>query len=118
MPTLEQGRIVWAELPSSDGTQLKRRPSVVVTPTNEIVAGKPFMVVAATTKFTEPLPSDHVRLPWHSAGKVRTQLRQPTVVVCTWLFAIQETDIHKYGGVVPPKTMLEIDQILKRRASP
>jgi mRNA-degrading endonuclease toxin of MazEF toxin-antitoxin module len=53
LATLEQGRIVWAELPNSDGTQTKRRPAVVVTPTNEIVAGKPILVVAATTKFTE-----------------------------------------------------------------
>ena len=115
MSTLEQGRIVWAELPSSDGTQMKRRPAVVVTPTIELAPGAPFMVVAATTKFTEPLPSDHVLLPWHSAGKVRTQLRQPTAVVCTWLFAIQETDIHKFGGVVPPKVMLEIEKVLKRK---
>jgi mRNA-degrading endonuclease toxin of MazEF toxin-antitoxin module len=117
VPTLEQGRIIWAELPSSDGTQVKRRPAVVVTPTSEIASGKPFMVVAATTKFGDPLPLDHVLLPWHSAGKARSQLRQPTAAVCTWLFEIEDTDIHKFGGVLPSSVMLEIDKILKQRKS-
>lgn len=114
MATLEQGRIVWAELPSSDGTTKKRRPAVIVTRTSEIVASKPFEVVSASTKFSEPLPDDQVHLPWHRDGKVRTQLRQPTVAVCSWACEILETDILQYGGVVPPKVMLEIIDIINR----
>ncbi len=108
MPTIEQGSVIWAELPSSDGATKKRRPAVVVTPTAEIVAGQPFVVVTATTKFTQPLPTDQIQLPWHREGKVRTQLRQPTVAVCSWVAEILETDIQKYGGIVPPKVMIEI----------
>jgi mRNA-degrading endonuclease toxin of MazEF toxin-antitoxin module len=113
--TLEQGRIIWAELPSSDGTTKKRRPAVVVTPTAEIVPGKPFAVVTATTKFTEPLPADQIHLPWQPEGKVRTQLRQPTVAVCSWVGKILETDVLQYGGVVPPKVMVEIIKIVKQQ---
>ena len=114
MPTLEQGRIIWAELPSSDGTSKKRRPAVVITPTGEIVVGVPFQIVAATTKFTEPLPDDQVHLPWQRDGKVRTQLRQPTVVVCSWACEILESDVLQYGGIVPPNVLLEIIRIINR----
>jgi mRNA-degrading endonuclease toxin of MazEF toxin-antitoxin module len=118
LPALELGRIIWADLPSSDGTSTKRRPAVIVTFTEEITADDPsFLVVAATTKFTEPLPDDHVLLPWHRHGKVRTQLRQPTAAVCTWLFELRESDIQKYGGIVPPDVMLEIAKIVARRES-
>jgi mRNA-degrading endonuclease toxin of MazEF toxin-antitoxin module len=114
VPSLELGRIIWAELPSSDRSSKKRRPAVVITPTAEIVAGEPFQVVSATTKFTEPLPADQIHLPWHRDGKVRTQLRQPTVVVCGWACEIVETDVLRYGGIVPPNVMFEIIQIINR----
>ncbi len=118
MPTLELGRIVWAELPSSDGSKTKRRPAVIVTFTEEITADDPsFLVVAATTKFSEPLPDDHVLLPWHPQGSVRTQLRHPTAAVCRWIFEIRESDVLRYGGVVPPKAMLEIARIVEGKAS-
>ena len=51
VPTLEQGRIVWAELTSSDGTKTKRRPAVIITSNNEITVGQPFVVVAACNTF-------------------------------------------------------------------
>lgn len=114
MPTLEQGRIIWAELPSSDGTTKKRRPAVIVMSTEDIVPSNPIVVVTATTKFTQPLPADQIALPWQRDGNVRTKLRQPTVAVCSWACEIMETDILQYGGVVPPKEMLEILRILKQ----
>jgi hypothetical protein len=114
VPTLEPGRIVWAELSSSDGTKKKCRPGVIITSTNDIKSGQPLFVVAATTKFTEPLAEDQVRLPWHPQGQVRTRLCEPTVAVCTWLCEIQQADIVRYGGVVPPKTMGQILDVLDR----
>jgi hypothetical protein len=105
---LEQGRIVWAEILSPDGKKRKRRPAVVLTTTSEILPGQPFVVVAVTTQFTDPLPPDHVRLPWHPLGKVRTRLRKPTAAVCSWLAEIMEGDVRQIGGVVPPQAMLEI----------
>lgn len=56
MPSLEQGRIVWAELPSSDGTTKKRRPAVIVTRTSDIVASEPFEVVSASTNSLSRFP--------------------------------------------------------------
>lgn len=108
MSTLEQGRIVWAEVLSPDGETRKCRPAVVVTATNEIVPGKPFVVVAATTRINEPLPEEYVDLPWHPRGAVRTKLRKRTAAVCNWLLTITEGDVREFGGIVPPDTMTEI----------
>ena len=115
MPTPEQGRIVWAELTSPDGAKTKRRPAVIVTPTEEIDHGQPFVVVAATTKFTEPLPDDHVLLSWNPQGKGRTRLHHPTVAVCSWICEISEEDILQYAGVVPPETLTEILDNVNRK---
>jgi len=117
LPKLEQGRIVWVELPSSDGTQKKRRPAVIITATAEIAAGKPFAVVAVSTKFPDPLPADHVVLPWHRDGKVRTQLRKPAAAVCSWLCKITESDVLQTGGVVPPTEMIEIMRIVQQKVA-
>lgn len=118
MPRLEQGRIVWAELPSSDESARKRRPAVVVTSTMEIKPGESFVIVVATTKFDEPLPEDHVRLPWHRNGTVRTKLTKPTVAVCSWLAEIRESDVLQMGGVVPSRELLEIVQKVAKLLPP
>jgi mRNA-degrading endonuclease toxin of MazEF toxin-antitoxin module len=119
--TIELGRIIWADLPSSDGTQKKRRPAVIVTPTKDIVAGKngkEFVVVALTTKIPDQLPADHVKIPWKRDGRTGTGLKVPTVAVCTWLLPINEFDIHEFAGIVPTKVMIEIAKILHQKENP
>jgi mRNA-degrading endonuclease toxin of MazEF toxin-antitoxin module len=108
VPKLEQGRILWATMPNSSGTDPKRRTALVLTPTDEIRSGEPFVVVAITCTFPDPLPEDHVLLPWHSTGNVVTGLKRKAVAVCTWLAKIRESDVDSYAGLVPPKTLLEI----------
>jgi hypothetical protein len=115
VPALEQGRIIWAPLPDSSGRSKKRRPDIIVTQTLDIKPDEPIVVVAATTKFAVPAPEDHVLLPWHPQGQVRTGLRKPTAAVCSWLFEIRQTDIESLGGIVPPALMLEIVTKVKER---
>ena len=117
MPKLEQGGIVWVEMPSSDGSKKKRRPAVIITSTTEIAAGNPFVVAAITTTFPDRLPADHVRLPWHREGKVRTQLRKPAAAVCSWLCKVTDKDVLQMGGVVPPREMIEIMRIIQIKTS-
>ena len=105
---LEQGRIVWAELPSSDGRSRKCRPAVILTRTDQIRAGSPFVAVAITTTFPDPPPDDHVLLPWHPNGAVRTRLNRPCAAACSWLVQITESDVMRVGGVVPPELMRTI----------
>lgn len=105
---LVQGRIIWASLPDPEGKNRKDRPAVILTRTDELQSNEPFVVVAATTTFREPLPPSSVKLPWHPRGAVRTRLRKPTVAVCNWLITIREQDILDFGGIVPADVMMKI----------
>lgn len=111
---IEQGRIVWAVLPSSDRKSQKHRPAVILTSTRDIVPGEPLVAVALSTTFDEPLGPECVRLPWNRSGAVRTRLRKPTVAVCNWLVELDAEDIEQFGGIVPVKEMREIVQKVER----
>ncbi len=104
---LQLGRIVWTEMADANGIR-KLRPAVIVTPSDRISPGGPLVVVAVSSRVPEPLPADHVLLPWHSQGHPRTGLNRKCVAVCTWIAQIQFEDIHDVAGVVPGAVMLEI----------
>ena len=57
------GSVAWAKLEDANGF-CKIRPVAVVTPTAEIAPMKLVRVVAITTRLPNPLPDDHVLLPW------------------------------------------------------
>ena len=61
--TLQLGSVDWAELEDANGYR-KVRPAVVVSPSADIDTGKPVRVVARTTRLLDPLPEDHILLPW------------------------------------------------------
>jgi hypothetical protein len=94
------GQIVWAEMADANGIR-KLRPAVVVTPSDRLQESGPFEVVAVTSQVPQPLPDDHVLLPWHSQGHPRTGLNRKCAAVCTWLARISPSDIKGMAGVVP-----------------
>jgi hypothetical protein len=104
---LGTGRIVWAEIADANGIR-KMRPAVVVTPTDRLTPGVPFDVVAITSRLTDPLPDDHVLLPWHPRGHPRTGLNRRSAAVCTWLAQIVDGDIQDVAGIVPTAVMRTI----------
>ena len=71
--SLQLGRIVWAEILDANGIP-KLRPAVIVTPSDRITPAAPLDVIAVTSRVPEPLPQDHVLLPWHAQGHPRTGL--------------------------------------------
>jgi mRNA-degrading endonuclease toxin of MazEF toxin-antitoxin module len=81
---------------------------VIVTPSDQIAPTAPLDVIAVTSRVPEPLPHDHVLLPWHAQGHPRTGLNRQCAAVCTWVARIRHTDIRDMGGVVPGSVMLEI----------
>ncbi len=101
------GQIVWAELADANGIR-KARPAVVITPGSPITAAGPLEVVAVTSWIPQPLPPDHVLLPWHSQGHPRTGLNRKSAAVCGWLARIAPGDIRSVAGVVPGQIMLTI----------
>ncbi len=104
---LQLGRIVWAEIADANGIP-KLRPVVIVTPSDRITPSAPLDVIAVTSRVPEPLPHDHVLLPWQAQGHPRTGLNRKCAAVCTWVARIRRTDIRDVAGVVPGAVMLEI----------
>ena len=104
---LQFGRIVWAEMADANGIP-KLRPVVIVTPSDRITPAAPLDVIAVTSRVPEPLPHDHVLLPWHAQRHPRTGLNRKCAAVCTWVARIRHTDIREVAGVVPGAVMLEI----------
>jgi mRNA-degrading endonuclease toxin of MazEF toxin-antitoxin module len=106
-PRLITGRIVWADIADPNGHR-KLRPAVIVTPTDQLALSRRIDVVAVTSRLEDPLPVDHILLPWHAQGHPRTRLNRRCAAVCTWLAHISETDIKDMAGIVPAATMQEI----------
>jgi mRNA-degrading endonuclease toxin of MazEF toxin-antitoxin module len=106
-PRLATGRIVWAEIADANGIR-KVRPAVIVTATDQLTAVGPFDVVAITSRLTDPLPEDHVLLPWHPQRHPRTGLNRRCAAVCTWLAQIVANDILDVAGIVPNSLMATI----------
>lgn len=106
---LRCGQIVWAEVADENGIR-KTRPVVIVTPDDRLSTSGPLEVVAITSQLPQPLPADHVLLPWHAQGHPRTGLIQRCAAVCTWLTRIQRDDIQKVAGIVPGAILHDISK--------
>jgi mRNA-degrading endonuclease toxin of MazEF toxin-antitoxin module len=104
--------VIVADVLDPNGRNPKNRACVVVTPSDEIEVGGPLDVVAITSLVPNPLPVDHVPLPWHAQRRARTGLDKPNVAVCTWNFEVEDSRIIRAIGRVPDKEMLRIASIL------
>jgi PemK-like, MazF-like toxin of type II toxin-antitoxin system len=101
------GSVVWAELEDANGFR-KLRPVVVVTATADIAAGRPLRVLAITTRVPNPLPDDHVLLPWDRQGKARSGLRRRCAAVTSWQAEIPVDDVQQVVGILPPAVIAEL----------
>jgi hypothetical protein len=101
------GQIVWVEIADANGIR-KARPAIVMTKDDRIVPAGLVEVVAITSFLPDPLPDDHVLLPWHAQGHPRTGLNRKSAAVCTWQARVFLSDIQNVVGVVPSPIMLEI----------
>jgi mRNA-degrading endonuclease toxin of MazEF toxin-antitoxin module len=110
--TPQRGRIVLATALDPQGENPKVRPFVIVTATNEIERGKPFVGVAITGAFSKPPLPDEVQLPWRNDGHPQTKLNKEAVAKCSWAMALTHEDIVTYKGMVPPALMERILQII------
>jgi mRNA-degrading endonuclease toxin of MazEF toxin-antitoxin module len=101
------GRIVWVDMADANGIR-KLRPAVIVPPNDRITPTALLDVIAVTSRLSEPLPPDHVLLPWHAQGHPRTGLNRRCAAVCTWVARIRHGDIQEVAGGVPGAVMIEI----------
>lgn len=105
--SLQLGRIVWAEVADARGYR-KMRPAVIFTPTDDIDSSGLLDVVAVTSRVPDPLPADHVLLPWQVQGHSRTGLNRKCSAVCTWVVRIRSNDVKGVAGVLPGTIILNI----------
>ena len=101
------GQIIWTEIADANGIR-KARPVVVITPDDEIIPMGPLEVVAITSWLPDPLPDDHVLLPWHAQRHPRTGLNRKCAAVCSWSAKINENEVQSVVGMVPDPLMLII----------
>jgi mRNA-degrading endonuclease toxin of MazEF toxin-antitoxin module len=104
---IQLGSVVWAELEDANGYR-KVRPVAVVSPTADVDAGKPVRVVAITTRLPDPLPADHVLLPWDRQGKARSGLRRRCAAVANWQAEIAVGDVQEVVGILSPAVIREL----------
>ena len=105
---LRRGSIVWALIRDPRGQNPKRRPIVIVTPSDEIEVDKLVAGVAVTTTATDPPPPECVELPWDASGKSATGLTRRSCAVCNWVTKVLAADVEPSAKYVPQATMLEI----------
>ena len=104
---LQLGNVVWAELEDANGYR-RVRPVAVVTPTADIDAGQPVRVVAITTRLPDPLPEDHVVLPWDRQGKARSGSRRRCAALAGWQAGIAVGDLQQVLGNLSPPVIREL----------
>jgi hypothetical protein len=104
--SLQYGQIVIvSEMTDPNGVNPKDRPTVVVTPTNEIDPEGAIIVVAISTLLPGPAPDDCVELPWDPRRHPRTGLRTRCAAVIPWIQEIQTDRIIGSIGIVPGKQL-------------
>ena len=102
---IRSGSIVWAIVRDARGYR-KRRPVVVLTPDAEIAADQPLALMAITTTYPDPPPSNCVELPWNpDRRKVTTGLARRSAAVLDWLESAYPDEIDELIGLVPPARM-------------
>jgi hypothetical protein len=57
-------------------------------------------VVAITTRLADPLPADHLLLPWERQGKARSGLRRRCAAVASWQAELVVGDVQQMVGIL------------------
>ena len=110
----EQGDIVIVvDLLDPQGRNPKDRACVITSAPEQILAGGPLDVVAITTVLPDPLPFDHVPLPWHAQRHPRTGLNKRNAAVCSWLVEVDASRVVHKIGHVPRKPLIQINTVLE-----
>ena len=106
------GSVVWALLEDANGFR-KLRPAIVLTPSAQIASGARVRVAAVTTRVPNPLPDDHVLLPWDAQGTARSGLRRKCAAVASWIAEASADDLQIVGAL--PASVIE--ELLTKVAS-
>ena len=95
------------------GRNSKDGACVIVSTPEDIAAGALLKLVAITTVLPDPLPFDHVPLPWHAQRHPRTGLNKRNAAVCSWRIEVDASRLDRAIGRIPDRRLYEIDVILQ-----
>jgi hypothetical protein len=104
-PRLYQGRVLEASVKDKLGGNRKRRPLIIVTPTDEIQSSETFDVVCVTTQ-GEKYPSNY-NVPIRGGNKL-IGITWDSDIVCDWDCSIRETDVIALLGKLPPTILKRV----------
>jgi hypothetical protein len=102
------GRVVWVAIPDPQGRNPKRRPAIILTPTDQITPDGDVWVIGITTKFGQAPPEVQTELQYDPRGNCRSGLREQSWAVATWVMQVPVSSIEAYGGTIPGPQMAEI----------
>jgi len=112
---LEFGAIVRVWIADPQGVNEKRRPMVVLTSNEDILAGSALFLVAITGRENLPktLSADHIPLPWYPQGHSKTGLDKDCAVHCRWTERdIPQEKVDEIIGRAPGKKLeMIVDRI-------
>ena len=109
MPAFSPGEVVIAWIPDPDGRPVGHPHTAMVLRADGTTA----MLVAISSKFSNPPPSHWIRMEWHRARHPVTGLDRPCVAKCDWVVRFPENKIVKTIGVIPTKTFAAIVEEVK-----
>ena len=107
---LQQGSIVQVEITDSNGN-IKKRPALVITKSDEILTREQFVGLAITTTFPNPPLYNQVEIPSHPKGYVSTGLRRRSAVVCNWAVVLTEEKILSIKGYLPTNRFIDVMKV-------
>lgn len=107
--------VIVSGLLDPQGRNPKDRARVIIPSIGRIMPAGTLDVVAITTLLPNPLPFDHVLLPWQPQGSTRsrTGLNKPNAAVCTWLVEVDESRVARTIGHISGKHLLRIAAVLR-----
>ncbi len=113
--TFEYGQIILAPFDDGHGNT-KIRPTLIISPNDQILPGGPLRVVCISTQIEDPCPSYHVKLPWQNPRHPRTGLNKPNVAKCDWREQIGPAAVIRVLGFAPAAHLARIEEELGKLA--
>ena len=113
-PDHAYGDVVLVEgLLDPQGRNPKDRPCVVVTNPDSPPDGRQ-LVVAISTVLPDPLPDDHVPLPYMDPRHPKTGLNRRNAAIGRWIREVDDSQIVRKLGVVPGNQIRALAEVLER----
>ena len=114
MAKLRYGSLIYAEVPDPAGRNPKRRPLLIVTPSDALETGREIFCVAITSQIPDPLTEDMIELPWSRHCHPRTKLNRPLIARCDWIEKITVTDDLTEIGYATDSVLERIEHRLRQ----